>query len=258
MTTLFKNIQPKTRSCICSVNLLVFQKTNLYVCHLLGLNYPAIGSKANKYLSIVCHGLGQSWEQIWALEDTENDPQIVVASLGMRTLFGKVAPESFRQHNESSCLGISLCEVMGKSNVFSPCFHFKQYWWQMKTYKETHLDSLYYSSGLMCPLPQVTIGLAARKKKKRKKKEVQRDFTGLLSLSISNSSVFNSQSLGSAASTRRPADIWVSAFRRGGRWMTVYYITSRCQVLHSSMCDALSKVSNKSTKCACLQIWIWL
>jgi len=39
----------------------------------------------------------------------------------------------------------------------------------MKTYKETHLDSLYYSSGLMCPLPQVTIGLAARKKKKRKK-----------------------------------------------------------------------------------------
>lgn len=46
-----------------------------------------------------------------------------------------------------------------------------------------------------------------KKKKKEKKKEVQRDFTGLLSLSISNSSVFNSQSLGSAASTRRPADI---------------------------------------------------
>lgn len=171
MTTLFKNIQLKTRSCICSVNLLVFQKTNLYVCHLLGLNSPAIWSKANKYLSIVCHGLGQSWEQIWALEDTKNDPQIAEASLGMCALFGKVAPESFRQY-KSSCLGISLCEVMGKSNVFSPCFRFKQYWWQMKTYKETHLDRLYYFSGLMCPLPPVTIGLAAKKKKKRRFREI--------------------------------------------------------------------------------------
>lgn len=71
------------RSCICSVNVLVFQKTNLHVCHLLDLNTPGIGSKANKYLSILCQGLGQSWEQIQALKDIENNPQISEASLGM-------------------------------------------------------------------------------------------------------------------------------------------------------------------------------
>lgn len=60
------------RSCICSVNVLVFQKTNLHVCHLLGLNTPAIGSKANKYLSILCQGLGkvgsrEEQQRVWLM-----------------------------------------------------------------------------------------------------------------------------------------------------------------------------------------------
>lgn len=69
MTTVFKNIQLKMRSCICSVNVLVFRKTNLHVCRLLGLNTPAIGSKANKYLSILCQGLGKagSREEQWRI-----------------------------------------------------------------------------------------------------------------------------------------------------------------------------------------------
>lgn len=125
MTTLFKNIRFKMRSCICSVNVLVFQKTNLHVCHLLGLNTPAIWSKANKYLSILCQGLGLIWKQIQALKDIENSPQISAASLGMYAWFGKAAPKSFRQHNESSCLGIPLWEVMDRSNMFRPMLSFQ-------------------------------------------------------------------------------------------------------------------------------------
>lgn len=76
----------------------------------------------------------------------------------------------------------------------SPCFHFEQYCWQIKTYKETHLDRLYCPGCLEYPSPHDGNRLGSQKKK-----EVQRDFTGLLSLSISYSSVFNSQPLGSTA-----------------------------------------------------------
>lgn len=235
------------RSCICSLRLLVFLKTNLHVCHLLGLNTPPIGSKANKYLSILCQGPGEAGTraELWRVGPA------APASLDMTAPFRRAV-------DESSCLASPLSEVANRPGVLKSRPPFQAIPSPDEDIQRNPFRQalLLPSSGVPSSPPPDRDRFGSQKKKK--KKEVQRDFTGLLSLSISNSSVFNSQPLGSTASARRPADIWVSAFRGGGRWMTIYCITRRCQVLRSSMCDALSEVSNKPMKCACLQIWVWL
>lgn len=170
-----------------------FKKTNLHVCHLLGPNAPAMGPKANKYLSILCQGLYETGSR-------EEWQRVGPTDLACHSLSWCVPPIWERPSDESSCLRSPLWEVAdGQTDLVcsGPCLHFEQYCRQMKMYKETHLG--FITAVIWCTLlPPHAIGLAARKK------EFQRDFTGLLSLSISNSSVFNNQPSGQHNLCRSP------------------------------------------------------